>query len=59
MRADVWEAFQRRFHILRILEFYAAPEGSLSLTNAEGKPGSIGRVPPFLAHRFPVALGKL
>ncbi len=56
LRADVWEPFQHRFHIPRILEFYAATEGCMSLTNCEGKPGSIGRVPQFLAHRFPVAL---
>ena len=40
----------------RILEFYAATEGNFSLYNAEGKPGAIGRIPPFLAHRFPAAL---
>jgi fatty-acyl-CoA synthase len=28
------------------------------LYNCEGEPGSIGRIPPFLAHRFPVALVK-
>jgi fatty-acyl-CoA synthase len=56
LRGDVWTAFQQRFGIPRILEFYAATEGSVSLYNAEGRPGAIGRVPPFLAHRFPVAL---
>ena len=45
-----------RFGVPRILEFYAATEGSVSLYNCEGKPGAIGRVPPMLAHRFPVAL---
>ncbi len=58
LRQDVWEAFQRRFHIPQILEFYAATEGNFSLYNTDGKPGAIGRVPPFLAHRFPVALIK-
>jgi fatty-acyl-CoA synthase len=53
---DVWEAFQARFAIPRILEFYAATEGNFSLYNAEGKVGSIGRIPPFLAHRFPTAI---
>ncbi len=56
MGGEVWEAFQSRFAIPHILEFYAATEGLLSLYNCEGKPGAIGRVPPFLAHRFPVAL---
>jgi fatty-acyl-CoA synthase len=56
LRGDVWEAFQRRFAIPRILEFYAATEGNFSLYNAEGRPGSIGRVPPFMAHRSPIAI---
>ncbi len=56
LTGTVWPVFQQRFHIPRILEFYAATEGSVSLYNCEGKPGAIGRVPPFLAHRFPLAL---
>jgi len=58
LRREVWEAFQSRFAIPQILEFYAATEGSFSLYNAEGKPGAIGRIPSYLAHRFPVALVK-
>jgi fatty-acyl-CoA synthase len=54
--ADVWRRFQQRFDIPRILEFYAATEGNVSLYNVEGKVGAIGRVPSFLAHRFPLAL---
>ena len=56
LRADVWTAFAGRFAVPRILEFYAATEGSFSLFNLEGKPGAIGRLPPFMAHRLPVAL---
>jgi len=56
LRPDVWSAFQRRFRIPRILEFYAATEGNVSLFNVEGRPGAIGRIPPFLAHRVPTAL---
>lgn len=56
LRSDVWESFQLRFAIPRILEFYAATEANFSLYNCEGKPGAIGRIPPFLAHRFPIAL---
>lgn len=56
MRGDVWERLQSRFHIPRILEFYASTEGNLSLYNCEEKLGAIGRIPPFLAHRFPVEL---
>ncbi len=58
LRQDVWEAFQRRFRIPEILEFYAATEGNFSLYNCDGKPGAIGRIPSYLAHRFPVALVK-
>ena len=58
LRADVWEKFQQKFQIPRILEFYAATEANFSLYNVEGKSGAIGRVPPFLKHRFPLALVK-
>jgi fatty-acyl-CoA synthase len=56
LRPDIWESFQSRFSIPRILEFYAATEANFSLYNCEGRPGAIGRIPPFLAHRFPIAL---
>ena len=59
LRPDIWEKFQRRFCIPQILEFYAATEASFSLYNCEGKFGAIGRIPPFLAHRYPVALIRL
>jgi fatty-acyl-CoA synthase len=58
LKADVWQEFQARFDIPRILEFYAATEGNVSLYNVEGKVGAIGRVPSFLTHRFPLALVK-
>jgi fatty-acyl-CoA synthase len=56
LSADVWRAFQLRFHVPRMLEFYAATEGNVSLYNVEGRIGAVGRVPSFLAHRFPLAL---
>src|SRR6516162_4035300 len=56
LQADIWKKFQDRFTIPRILEFYASTEGNVSLYNVEGKIGSIGRVPPFLASRFPLTL---
>jgi fatty-acyl-CoA synthase len=58
LRADVWPEFKRRFRIPQILEFYASTEGNVSLYNCEGKPGAIGRVPSFLAHRSNLALVK-
>jgi fatty-acyl-CoA synthase len=56
LRPDVWNEFKDRFRIPQILEFYAATEGNFSLYNAEGEPGAIGRIPPFLARRLPTAL---
>jgi fatty-acyl-CoA synthase len=56
LSGDVWEVFQQRFAIPQVLEFYAATEGNFSLYNVEGKVGAIGRIPGFLAHRFPTAI---
>jgi fatty-acyl-CoA synthase len=56
LRPDVWTGFKDRFRIPRILEFYAATEGNVTLFNNEGRPGAIGRIPSFLAHRSPTAL---
>ena len=58
LRPDVWTPFKERFHIPRLLEFYAATEGTFSLYNCEEEPGSIGRPPPFLNHRSGIALVK-
>ncbi len=58
LRADIWEPFKKRFRIPQILEFYAATEGNISLFNVEGRPGAIGRTPPFIAHRSGLALVK-
>ncbi len=58
MSADVWRAFEKRFAIPRVLEFYAATEGNFSLYNVEGKVGAIGKIPSFLMARNPVALVK-
>jgi fatty-acyl-CoA synthase len=49
---DLWDDFKNQFQIPQILEFYASTEGGVSLFNAEGKRGAIGRVPAYLAHRF-------
>jgi len=58
LRPDVWGDFQRRFRIPQVFEFYAATESGVSLFNVEGEAGAIGRIPPYLAHRFPVILIK-
>ena len=59
LRGDIWEDFQARFSIPRILEFYAATEGNFSLFNVEGKVGAVGKIPPLLAHRFPASIIKV
>ena len=56
LRPEVWEPFQKRFKIPRILEYYASTEGNFSLYNCEGHPGAIGKIPSILAHRLTVAL---
>jgi fatty-acyl-CoA synthase len=56
LRPDIWPAFQKRFSIPRIVEFYAATEGNVTLFNFEGRPGAIGRLPRLLERRFPVRL---
>jgi len=45
LRTDIWEAFQQRFGIDRIVEFYGATEGNTALINLENKVGSVGRLP--------------
>jgi fatty-acyl-CoA synthase len=56
LRPDVWVEFKDRFRIPQILEFYAATEGNVSVFNFTGKPGAVGRIPWFLAHRFPTVV---
>jgi fatty-acyl-CoA synthase len=56
LRADVWHEFKQRFHIPQIIEFYAATEGNVTMFNFEGKEGAVGRIPWFLAHRFPTKI---
>jgi fatty-acyl-CoA synthase len=55
---SVWCSFVERFGPTRILEFYASTEGNVWLYNVEGKMGSIGRVPAYLAARRPLALAR-
>jgi fatty-acyl-CoA synthase len=59
LRPEVWDQFKRRFRIPQILEYYAATEANFSLYNCEGRPGAIGKIPGFLAHRFSVALIRI
>jgi fatty-acyl-CoA synthase len=52
LRPDIWERFAKRFGISWIVEFYGSTEGNVSLINFDGHTGAVGRVPPYLMHRF-------
>jgi fatty-acyl-CoA synthase len=54
LRPDIWEAFQSRFSIPKILEFYGATEGNVILMNSEGRVGAIGHVPPLMRRLLPM-----
>jgi len=54
LRPEVWERFQERFRIPRVVEFYGATEGNVALMNPEGKTGAVGRVPRWLERVLPV-----
>jgi len=54
LRPDIFAAFQARFAIPQVLEFYAATEGNVALFNFDSHPGAVGRLPGWAAKRFPV-----
>jgi len=56
LRVEIWRQFKERFRIPHILEFYGATEGNVFLFNFDGKEGAVGRLPWWLAHRFPTRL---
>jgi fatty-acyl-CoA synthase len=53
LRPEIWTRFQTRFAIPRIVEFYGATEGNVSMLNYDGTVGSVGRVPEYLEWRLP------
>jgi len=53
LRPEIWKKFQDRFAIPRIVEFYGATEGNVSMLNYDGKMGSVGRVPNYLEWLLP------
>jgi len=53
LRPELWGPFKRRFAIPKIIEFYAATEGNVSLFNFEDKEGAVGRLPWWIALRVP------
>jgi fatty-acyl-CoA synthase len=48
LRPEIWRAFQERFAIPKIIEFYGATEGNVSMLNYDGKIGAVGRVPGYM-----------
>jgi hypothetical protein len=41
---------QKRYHVKRVIEFYAATEGNANLFNSTGKAGPLGYVPVWVAN---------
>jgi fatty-acyl-CoA synthase len=52
LRPDIWEDFQRRFKIPKILEWYAATEGNCVFFNFDSKIGAVGRVPKWMESKL-------
>ena len=52
LRPDIWTDFQERFRIPRVIEWYAATEGNVTIFNLDGTPGAVGRIPKWLEKRF-------
>src|SRR6185295_3256817 len=48
LRPEIWSNFQQRFAIPRIIEFYGATEGNVSMLNYDGKLGAVGRIPSYM-----------
>ncbi len=53
LRPEIWQQFQQRFAIPRIVEFYGATEGNVSMLNYDGTVGAVGRVPEYIQFRLP------
>jgi fatty-acyl-CoA synthase len=48
LRPEIWRHFQERFAIPRIVEFYGATEGNVSMLNYDGTVGAVGRIPSYM-----------
>ncbi|KAK1329571.1 hypothetical protein QTO34_009753 [Cnephaeus nilssonii] len=56
LRADVWEAFQRRFGPIRIFEVYGSTEGNAGFVNYPGRRGAVGKTSCILRALSPFEL---
>ena len=52
LRPEIWQEFFDRFGIPHLAEFYGSTEGNVSFVNFDGKVGSVGKIPNFLASKF-------
>ena len=52
LRTDIWETFQKRFKIPKIVEFFGATEGTAAFVNTWGRVGSCGRISPLMVSQF-------
>lgn len=59
LRADVWEPFQERFRIPRIVEGYGATEANVGGVNYTGKVGSVGKIRGGLLLRYDIDRDEL
>jgi fatty-acyl-CoA synthase len=58
LRPEIWPAFQSRFGIPKIVEFYGATEGNVALINGDNKVGAIGRIPNYMRKKMPTYIVK-
>ncbi|MGB3625316.1 MAG: long-chain-acyl-CoA synthetase [Henriciella sp.] len=50
--SDIWAAFEERFGLKKIVEFYGSTEGNVKFMNYDGTPGACGRVPAIARKRY-------
>jgi fatty-acyl-CoA synthase len=58
LRPDIWQAFQQRFKLPQIVEFYGSTEGNVTMFNFDSRPGAIGRIPAWAKRIFVVRIVK-
>ena len=58
LRPEIWANFQQRFAISRIIEFYGATEGNVSMLNYDGTIGAVGRIPSYMRRTITTRIVK-
>jgi fatty-acyl-CoA synthase len=58
LRPEIWKNFQQRFAIPKIIEFYGATEGNVSMLNYDGTVGAVGRIPSYMQRIFNTRIVK-